>query len=184
MGGRNGRGINSSGAIISVSGQSVLDESEAARGYAQTASKELGLRGNIEVIFDENLGNNTAEVEMGKIEHVGGGLYLSKPADKIRIGADLYGSDINEAISHELKHIQQQQTGRLKAGFRLVNGEYTEHGIYWEGKLHTTFADYNKIKERIQKAPRNSAEKLEAIKAYKSLPWEKEAYAFGDRIYK
>jgi len=146
--------------------------------------KDLGITKNVTIGFVDNLPNATSKGSVGYSNNVikDGNMRYLEPSYKVNILNS--AKNQKNIIAHELTHIKQMQDGRLKFGFELkeVNGKLVAYqmGRYWEGKFYISDKDYTKIRKALSSAKTQAAYD-KALTKYKSLPWEKEAYATGDK---
>ena len=181
--GRNNSGGGGTATIIGTNNADTIN-------FINKQVKDLGITGNIEVEFrqpkksERNAGgfvSHSSDIEKQ------GDIYFAKPIYKVTVlGHKSLTTD--NIIAHELTHIKQMQDGRLKWGYKERREDYFgqtriiryEKGFYWEGKLHTTDNQYESIMSARKRAKTQEAYQ-KAHERYMALPWEKEAYAAGEK---
>ena len=173
--GRNNSGGGGTATIIGTVAPSV-------ESFIKEQMSELGIKGNIIFEFrDKKKGeaNTGGFVSFGNTvvnESAEKGYY--KHIDKLTV---IGGNGLTQrgTIAHEMKHLEQMQSGRFRKVFLKVNGSW-QSGYELNGRLHTTEKEYSSIVNAIGKAKTQDAYN-KALAKYKALPWEAEAYAAGSK---
>ena len=137
-------------------------------GYIEEIRKEFNVRGEIDIVMiklDDRTGASVGWDKSSGYERDGYIFYDYN--SKISVNKNLNISDPlkKQAIAHELRHLEQMQSGHLEIGFK--GDKKTDGFIFWKGKPYISLKDYEEVKKDFSK--------------YKQLPWEAEAYAAGDK---
>lgn len=175
--GRNNSGGSGTATIIGTNNADTI-------GFINEQVNNLGITKNVTIEFTDNLRSSTSRGSVGYSDSVikDGNMRYLEPSYKVNILNS--AKNQKNIIAHELTHIKQMQDGRLRFGFELkeVNGKLIAYqmGRYWDGKFHISDKDYTKIKKALSSAKTQAAYD-KALAKYKALPWEKEAYAAGDK---
>jgi hypothetical protein len=131
-------------------------------GVVNNTIKDLDLP-DIDVTYKKLTGNTGGQVSFVKQSD---GSY--KMGKKIDIDVDKYKDNpekLAQIIRHELRHIYQSE----KMGYYIKDGHF-----YWNNQKNISTKEYNKILNKATKA-KTKEEYDKAIKAYRDLPWEKDA---------
>lgn len=172
--GRNGGG----GGVATIIGTNNADTIN----FINKQVKDLGLKSNVVFEFrdrktsDGNVGGFVSFSNTFVKETLDSGYFPYK--DKVTI---INNSSMPQkgTIAHELKHIEQMQSGRFRYVAFKENGKWVE-GYEWNGKLHTTSKQYKSIQTALKRA-KTKEQYDKALARYQNLPWEKEAYAAGNK---
>ena len=181
-----GKGGGGGGGTATITGTNDADTIN----FINRQVSDLGITGNVDVEFrSKKRGDPLAGgfVEFSTNVEKQGDIYFAKPIYKVTVLGDKILTT-NNIVAHELTHIKQMQDGRMKQGYKERREDYFgqtrviryEKGIYWEGKLHTTDKQYASITSALKRAKTKAAYD-KALARYMSLPWEKEAYAAGEK---
>mgnify|MGYP003405071794 FL=1 len=176
--GRNNSGGGGTATIIGTNNADTIN-------FINKQVKDLGITGNIEVEFRERK-RGDAPFAAAFVNHSNsvikeGDTYYHVPIMKLTVLSQKTEHH-KEYIAHELTHIKQMQSGTFRLGYKVkpIYGTRYDEGFYWNGKLHTTAAQYTRITNKMSK-PKSQEEYNKALAKYKALPWEAEAYAAGGK---
>lgn len=150
------------GSIVRVIGGANLKYDPKT--YIDKIIKEYNLKGTIKADVDYGSTNSGGSSGWKFVN----GKHVS--SDKIDVYGQLNQSEFEAVVRHELKHVQQKQTGRLQiyGGIR-----------YWDGEAVLTERNYATLMKRIQ-SPKSNADYKRAFLEYLKLPWETDAHRVGD----